>query len=182
MNKNDIGQLNYRKERLEFDSYFTPPSATEKLLSKVKFNGSILEPASGSGHISKVLESHGYKVMSSDLRPDAYGTPNVDFLASTTQVDNIVTNPPYSHSEEFVKHALWLSTGKVAMLFRLAFLESARRYGLFTQTPLTNVYVLCKRLPHWDGVEFKGSATFAHAWFIWENNAKVGETKIDWLL
>ena len=183
MNNNEIGQLNYRsdKDRLFFDSYFTPPYATNKLLEVVKFDGDILEPASGDGHISKILESSGYNVISSDLRPDCYGTSGLDFLSMKDKVDNIVTNPPYCLAEEFMGHGLQLINNKMALLFRLSFLESAKRYPLFTNSPLSNVFVLSKRLPHWDGKEFKGSATFAHAWFVWDKHHD-GPPTIGWLL
>lgn len=181
MNNNSIGQLNYRKERLELDSYFTPPYATELLLSKEEFKGSILEPACGHGHISKVFEEKGYKIVSSDLREDSYGTNNMDFMECLMKPDNVVTNPPYSHAEKFVHKALSITNNKVAMLFRLSFLESARRHSIFTETPIARVWVLCKRLPHWDGQMFKGSATFAHCWVVWDK-AYSGEPKIGWLI
>ena len=49
------------------DYYPTPPEATESLLQVEKFEGKILEPACGEGHISKVLMSHGHQVVSNDL-------------------------------------------------------------------------------------------------------------------
>lgn len=182
-NKNSIGQLNYRSsaDRLEFDSYFTPPYATELLVNTVEFEGVVWEPASGDGHISKILEKKGMEVVSSDLRPDCYGTSGFDFFSSTQVVDNIITNPPYKGSEKWVEHGLKLTTKKLAMLFRLSFLESAKRNPMFNNTPLEHVWVLSKRLPHWDGKTFKGSATFAHAWFVWDHSYE-GETKIGWLI
>ena len=46
---------------------------------------------------------------------------------------DIVTNPPYFCADKFLKHALEISVPKVkiAMLFRLAFLEGQKRYELF---------------------------------------------------
>ena len=42
-------------ERVPQDYYATEPKATEWLLKLEKFDGPILEPACGEGHISKVL-------------------------------------------------------------------------------------------------------------------------------
>ena len=41
-------------ERAHGDYYATEPKATEWLLKLEKFNGPILEPSCGEGHISKV--------------------------------------------------------------------------------------------------------------------------------
>ena len=46
-------------ERAHGDYYATEPKATEWLLKLEKFNGPILEPACGEGHISKVLIGGG---------------------------------------------------------------------------------------------------------------------------
>lgn len=172
-----------QSERQQLDSYFTPPVATKLLLEHVNFEGGIWECASGVGHMSKVLEERGFEVMSSDLRPDAYGESGIDFLATHRVIDNIVTNPPYAVAEEFVRHALDLAQCKVAMLLRLAYLESAKRYSLFKTTPLAQVIVLSKRLPHWNGVGFAHSGQFSHAWFVWDKTPSYqGKTTIDWAI
>lgn len=46
-------------ERAHGDYYATEPKATEWLLKLEKFNGPILEPSCGEGHISKVLIGGG---------------------------------------------------------------------------------------------------------------------------
>lgn len=59
-----------RKVNDGVDFYQTPTWAIEKLLEVVTFEGNILEPCSGNGAISKVLEEHGYNVVSQDIRDD----------------------------------------------------------------------------------------------------------------
>lgn len=43
------------RSRVKNDYYATPFEATEAILSREELHGSILEPAAGEGHISKVL-------------------------------------------------------------------------------------------------------------------------------
>ena len=54
------------EEREQYDYYATHNKATEMLLELEEFDKNILEPCCGEGHISKVLENHGYNVRSMD--------------------------------------------------------------------------------------------------------------------
>lgn len=174
-----------RKNNDGIDFYQTPEWAIRKLLDKEIFTGEILEPCSGSGAISKVLESVGYKVYSQDLREDdnVYGEKGVDFFEFEGSFSNIVTNPPYFCAKEFIEKSLDISSGKVAMLLKLNFLEGAKRYEFFKSTPLKKVYVFCKRITMYpEGEEKpKNSGTIAYAWFVWERGYK-GSPQIDWLI
>lgn len=60
-------------ERVQHDYYATDPRAVEALLEVEGFDKNILEPCCGEGHISKVLEKHGYMVESSDLIDRNFG-------------------------------------------------------------------------------------------------------------
>jgi hypothetical protein len=172
--------IHMRDNRLELDTYFTPQIATDSLLLKESFEGTILEPACGYGHISKILkEKLPNKVISSDLRLDAYENPGVDFLGKDIiKVDNIITNPPYSLAKAFIKKAVD-SSNKVAMLLRLAFLESMDRFEFFKQYEPARIHVFSFRLPHWNGTFWENSGQFSHAWFVWEEHE--GKTEIDWI-
>lgn len=57
------------RERIKNDSYATPEQATRELLNRVPLYGSILEPAAGQGHISKVLYEYypNSEIVSTDL-------------------------------------------------------------------------------------------------------------------
>lgn len=168
------------------DFYETPSWATNSILEKIEFEGNVYEPCSGHGAISRVLEEYGYDVISSDIREDydVYGNKGVDIFTMDKEnvVDNIITNPPYKFAQEVIEKSLQLANKKVVMLLKLSFLESAKRYDFFKDTPLKNVYVLCKRVtmfPH--GTEKpKNSGTVAYAWFEWDNEYD-GEPMIKWL-
>lgn len=67
-------------ERQQDDYYATEPKATEWLLKLERFEGPILEPSCGEGHISKILIDEGYQVVSRDLIDRGYGSV-ADFLS-----------------------------------------------------------------------------------------------------
>jgi hypothetical protein len=162
------------------DFYPTPPEGTHALLAVETFRGTVWECACGDGRMSRVLEAHGYDVESSDLVDRGYGTPRVDFLMETRQVDNIVTNPPYKLAEEFALHALPLARRKVALLCRLAWLEGERRRRMFESTPLARVWVFSRRLAIHRRGETTGRGMIAFAWYVWQHGHE-GPPTIGWL-
>lgn len=134
-----IGASNHcDQERADMDYYATEPAATEWLCRIEHFDGPILEPSCGEGHISRVLTAHGYDVTSRDLADRGFGEV-ADFLAdgNTEWGGDIVTNPPYAFAQEFVEKALAIIPDgrKVAMFLKLTFLEGKRRARLFETTP-----------------------------------------------
>jgi hypothetical protein len=172
-----------REAREKDDFYPTPPEGTEALLRVEKFSGPIWEPACGDGAISRVLIGAGYDVTSTDLVAREYGESRVDFLMEyKARAPNIVTNPPFKMVSPFIRKALDLSTGKVAMLLRLACLEGSGRGEIFESTPIARVLVFKKRLqfkrPGWEDTGAGGMLPFA--WFIWEHGY-VGKPTLGWI-
>lgn len=166
------------------DFYPTPPRATIALLDAVEFVGSVWEPACGDGAISKVLTARGFDVTSSDLIDRGYGISGRDFLLDyQTTADNIITNPPFKHAQEFVEHALRRSRRKVAMLCRLAWLEGKERGRMFQRTPLSEVLVFSSRVPMLRGGDEMmrgGGGMIAFAWFVWDHE-HTGKPTLGWL-
>jgi len=178
-------QIAWRNIDDKIDFYQTPRWCTEKLLERENFSGSILEPCSGAGAISKMLEGKWFVVNSQDIRTDesVYWEKWLDFFLDNTNTDNIITNPPYFCAKDFIVKALSVSNKKVAMLLKLCFLESVDRYEFFRNTPLKKVYVFCKRItmyPEWAEVP-KNSGTIAYAWYIWEK-WYTWQPTIDWII
>lgn len=169
------------KGRPEFDFYPTPPEAVEALLRVETFTGTMWEPACGDGAICKVLEAHGHKVLATDLIDRGWGESPHDFLTSPYTADNIITNPPFTLAEQFVKLSLERSTGKVAILGKLAFLEGAKRRKMFESTPMKKVHVFSKRITMWRNGEAKPSSSMmAFAWYVWEHGY-TGEPTVGWI-
>lgn len=192
----------YRRwERKPADLYPTPVDGTETVmpaidvlaeyaklarplgdgapLSPVK----IWEPACGDGRLSRVLEWHGYDVLSTDLRPHSgYGnvyvdrptiTGGFDFLNDDLaekwgidyKPDLIVTNPPFSHAEQFIRKALSY-TGNVAMLLKATYWNAASRLPFFHERRPAFVLPLTFRLAFLEKERGK-SPIMECVWVIW---------------
>jgi hypothetical protein len=132
--------------------------------------------------MSRVLETTGASVLSTDLFDRGYGEAGLDFLRSDYVADNIVTNPPYNSAEAFVKAGLMLARRKVALLLRLAFVEGANRQRtIFTKTPPTRIWVFSERITFYPASAVqKGSGTTAYAWFVWDKQ-DIAKTEMKWL-
>jgi hypothetical protein len=163
------------------DFFPTPPWATVALIDNEKFRGDIWECACGDGTMSRVLETIGRPVYSSDLYNRGYGDHGLDFLAPTRWADNIITNPPYNCAEGFVASGIEHAKHKFALLLRLAFLEGANRANtIFSRVPPARVWVFSERITFYPkGVDPKGSGTTAYAWFVWDKDAS-GPTELKW--
>ena len=163
--------------RAPFEFYPTPPQATRALLSVEDFDGSTWEPACGEGHISKVLVSAGYEVVSTDLIPRGYGQGDIDFLKETApRAKHIITNPPYGRGlgDAFVLKALELTArtgGTVAMLLNLASLAHPDRHDLWVSHPPAAIYALDELVCWPQGrpeLARSTTATHRYCWVVWK--------------
>lgn len=179
--------------RVEHDYYATPPWAVEWLLDAWDYNiqnRNVLEPCVGGGHIANVLESRGATVTKVDIVKRIDDAVQADYLLYKAHIefDAVITNPPYSLAEPFIRKAIddVKDTGVVAMLLKLSFLEGQKRKLFFKRFPPKYVYVFSKRVNIMrNGEEFKEDGTpwnspMAFAWFIWEKGFH-GEPIIRWL-
>ena len=98
-----LGSSNHvPEEREAFDYYATDPRAVEMLLELEQFSPVIWEPACGEGHISKVLQAHGYEVISTDLIYRGFVRPGgkvamflkVQFLEGQKRGEFFMHTPP----------------------------------------------------------------------------------------
>lgn len=177
-------KLKKQKDRAIHDDYPTPPFAVHELLKRESFNGSILEPCAGKGHIVGVLQEHSLSCSAFDIRDEEgiVGERGIDFLETNENYENIITNPPYALAKEFIEKGLETVNQKMALLLRLSYLESQGRYELFKTTPIKKVYIFSKRLPFWDGDKWHESGgQFTHAWFVWDKQHQ-GLPEFDWIL
>lgn len=169
-----LGARNYALEERESNDYYaTEPKALELLLDRETFSHRIWECACGEGHLSKVLESRGFYVRSTDLIDRGYGESGIDFLSVGDQWDgDIITNPPYKYAQEFVEKALDCVTSghKVVMFLKLQFLEGKARRILFDKSPPKTIWVSSSRLHcamNGDFEKYAKSNAVAYAWYVW---------------
>lgn len=169
-------------DRAANDWYQETAACVDAFLEVEKFDGSIYDPACGGGNIPERCIAQDYDAYGSDIVDRGYGSADCDFLITSTVHDNILTNPPFNLAQRFVEHALTLTTGKVAIVQRLAFLEGKARSKFFAETPLARVWVHSSRQsmpPGGSGQEAKGGSV-AYAWFVWDHN-HTGSPKLGWL-
>lgn len=137
------------------------------------------------GSIADVLEGYGHEVTGFDIVDRGWRNTSVqDFLTSTEAwKGDIVTNPPYKLAKDFVEKSLEIVEpgSKVAMLLKLTFLESQKRWPLFRDNPPLRVWVFRERQSCGPNGEFDGSSSaVCYAWFIWSKGYK-GSPEIRWL-
>ena len=100
------------REASEYNQFATPSYGTEILIPYLKQKGFqyAWEPACGLGHISKVLEENDINVFQSDInifKGNEEKTHKLDFTVQTElpdkNIEAIITNPPYSIKDDFIK-------------------------------------------------------------------------------
>jgi hypothetical protein len=171
---NNMGQ------RKKSDFYETPYSITQQFLDREKLSGSILEPASGRGAISKILIKNGYEVISKDL------SLGDDFLKEINKFDTIITNPPFSLAFEFIQKAKEISN-YFAFLLPLSYLHGKKRFdNIYSDEkfPLSRIYVFT-RYPML-GEPLRGDGKYntgmmVYAWFVWDKFSVGREPIIRWI-
>ena len=158
-------------ERQPEEFYPTPDAATIALLGVEKFQGVIHECACGDGSMARVIESHGYKVVSTDLINRGYGVQR-DFFAIKRWVGhNIITNPPWNIAADFIEHGMSvLHPRKMAFLLKSNYFHAKTRSALFDKYPPVRIYPLTWRLDFLG----KGRPVLECSWYVWEH----GNTKL----
>jgi hypothetical protein len=173
------------------DDFPTPPWATRALVEHVMRHKqalrsmSCLEPACGAGHMAKVLREYFAEVRSSDLFPYGYGDV-VDFIHAPDEansVDWVITNPPFSLAESFIRKSLTVARRGVAMLTRTVFIESVGRYErLFRDTPPSIFAQFTERVPMVKGrLDQKASTATGYGWIVWEKDKDRAAPLLSWI-
>lgn len=183
-------------ERDDLDWYVEPPSATDALLRVERFVGGIHDPACGQGNIVLTASANGYAATGSDV-VDRAGSPawfmgRFDFLKAgyPKAIDNIVVNPPFfkaKGAEAFIRKALDVARGKVAVFVDIKFLAgSGRANGLYRELPPHRVWIITPRpsCPPGHVLAAGGKAAGGTAdwcWLVWDKTAPYTGTAINWL-
>lgn len=164
----NTGRMSGQKAARVADDYYpTPSEVTEALLSVWTPPGVVWEPACGDGSIGRVLSAYGHDVVASDLVDRGHGEHGVDFLGTAKRADCIVTNPPFSLAEEFIRKARLLGVSHMALLLKATYWHAASRMRLFRSWRPAKVYALSWR----PDFRAQGAPVMECAWFIWEPGA-----------
>jgi hypothetical protein len=167
------------------DWYQEPTWLTEALLDaeRIAPGTRCWDPSCGEGRIPDALKARGLDCAGSDIANRGYGDV-ADFftLPAEPTVDVIISNPPFSVTEQYARHALKCATNRVILLGRLALLESQARAPFFAETPLARVWVSRRRAsmpPGGRDIKAKGG-TIPFAWFVWAHG-HVGAPTLGWI-
>lgn len=154
------------------DEFFPTAEGTTRalvpVLREIGWPNYVWECACGEGHISKQLIAAGYDVTSTNLIDRGYGSSPIDFLRVENRFErmpsSIVTNPPFSLSDEFLVHALViLGIEHVAMLLPNGIWHAKNRVKLFHLHKPSLILPLTWRLDVTGG----GAPTMNCCWYVW---------------
>lgn len=111
--------------------------------------------------------------------PEDRGWGGYDYLDPSVHKDAaydwVITNPPFKSAVEFTKKMLVHSRRGAAVLARVQFLESQKRYTeLFENDPPTHILVFVNRIQMVGGrlpQPGDGASSIAYAWFVWHKRS-----------
>ena len=137
------------------DEIYTPDYAINPLLPYLGIHTIIWDCAYGTGKLAEHLRNKEFTVI---------GESSADFLDTDLDCDYIITNPPYSKKDEFLKRAFEL--GKpFAFLMPLTALEGIKRGALYKKYGLQ--LIIPNRRINFITPNGGKSSWFATAWFTW---------------
>ena len=146
------------------DDFQTPPFAVKYLFPYLKRQWRIWECAAGKGNIVRTLEKDGFNVFGTDIKT------GFDFIRKEASVefDAIVTNPPYSIKDNWLKKCFGYQK-PFALLMPLAALGEQDRTAMFAEH---GIEILMPPIRiNYETPSGEGSgAQFFSAWFCWKMN------------
>lgn len=165
--------MNNTGKRKKSDFYETPYSLTWLLLENEELKGTILEPACGNGAISKIVGGTSYDI-------------EKDFLKEQDHYDTIITNPPYSKTQEFILKAKQVANKKIVFLLPLSYLHGKKRFDTIWKDkdfPIARIYVFTRYPMLGEQLREDGkhnTGMMVYAWYVWEKGYS-GDPVIKWL-
>lgn len=162
---------NGARGRTAMDFYPTPPDVTWALLDFLNIPKTTLiwEPAAGSGDMVNAMVRRGYAVMGSDIRG------GMDFFCTDPPdgAGMIITNPPFSAAEGFIRRAAELGL-PFAFLLKSQYWHAARRRALFEELTPTYVLPLTWRPDFLFKQQGGGSPLMDVMWCVWDLRMRGG--------
>ena len=151
-------------QRNKSDYYPTPPEATMALMNflHLEKNNVIWECACGQNHMVDVMRSMGYKVIGTDI------LTGTDFLMADVPdgVSWVITNPPFSLSEKFIRRCLEIGR-PFALLLKSQYWHAKKRLDLFRENPPDYILPLSWRPDFLFKERGSGSPLMDVMWCVW---------------
>ena len=140
------------------NDFQTPPAALVPLTPFLPIRWTIWECAQGQGHLAEGLRAHGFDVIGTDI------LTGEDFMAfEPHRWDCIVTNPPFTEKDDFLRRAYQLKK-PFAFLMPPRALEGLDRQALYKKHGV-GLIVLDRRVQFTTPRGKKGGAWFPVCWF-----------------
>lgn len=154
------------------DFYPTPVEATIALIQTAgRYIGPVVhEPACGDGAMAKVFETHGFRVVATDLVYRGHGRGGFDYLAWPSMAPSVVTNPPFKFAARFIEHGLSQDPQFFGLLLKASFWNAGNRADLLERYPPRLTMPLTWRLDFTGG----GAPTMDCTWYAWGSNIPLG--------
>jgi hypothetical protein len=182
-------------KRDDLDFYVEESRASEALFAVEKFHGAILDPCCGSGNIVHAALNAGNIAVGTDVVrrvAEDWFIGEADFLdVGAISQPNIATNPPFFRgkgTEAFIRKAVLLAKGKVAVFTSIKFLAGATRAnGLFAEHCPHRIWIVTPRVScppgAWlDAGNKAGGGTDDWVWLVWDMTApRVTTAQMGWL-
>lgn len=146
-------------QKPKFDDIYTPDYAIKPLLKYIPRNITVWECCDfGKSEITRLLKEHGCKVISTDKEENFF-----EYIPSEN-FDMIITNPPYSLKNDFIKRCYeWKKP--FALLLPITSLEGIERGKMFRENGI-ELLILDKRCNFiYDNA--KKNNWFNTSWFCW---------------
>jgi hypothetical protein len=152
------------------EHYVEPELVSLRLFEEESFQGSVHDMSCGLGRVVHMARKAGLVATGSDLISRAREFRRIDFRKFDEAVDNVVSNPPFSLTREFVEHGLKIARHKVAVLFPLAQVCAAE---WLDELPLRRVWAISPRpsMPPVNVIlagEKPGGGRPDHCWLVFE--------------
>lgn len=147
--------INYIKHE-KYDEFYTPNEAIYPILKYLDKDKAYWECTDfGESNITKILKENGYKVISTNKQ-------ELDFLKDKPnfEFDAIITNPPYSLKDNFIKKCYEYNK-PFLLLLPITALEGKVRNKLYKEKGI-EIIVLNKRI---NFMKSKKNVYFNTSWF-----------------
>lgn len=141
------------------DELYTPENAVVPLLKYLSQNSIIWECAekeTEDGNITKVLRENRFKVITTSIH-NGYDFLNCELPEG---INCIITNPPFSLKNEFLKRCYEIGL-PFTLLLPIQALDTKQRFELFIKYGI-DLIIFDKRVNY---IGSNGSPPFASAWF-----------------
>ena len=159
-----------KENRPTGDFYPTPKSLVwviEDLIKQEFKDKIIFEPCSGDNSIVEVLQDFNYQVEANDLYKGG-----LDYLATSFNFNQIITNPPFNLWDDFVLKAK-KETEKLLVIGRLNYFGTTSRFNNGIWSNLKSVYCFNRYIDYRTPLRNDGLfnvGAMATAWFLWDSN------------